>query len=41
MEWVDNVLQIAGFVLLVLGGWSVADSLARMARAMETERPRA
>ena len=36
MDWVD-LLRIGGFVLLALGGWSVTDSLARIAKAMETK----
>jgi hypothetical protein len=35
MEWVYDVLRITGFALLVLGGWSLSDSLARMAKVME------
>ena len=38
MEWLSDILQYAGFGLLVLGGWSVADSLARIAKAMEREK---
>ena len=38
MEWVWDVLRVVGFALLVLGGWSAVDSLARIAKALEAEK---
>jgi len=35
MEWAWDVLRFVGLALLMFGGWSVTDSLARIARAME------
>ena len=39
MDWLRDLLQIGGIVLLVLGGWSITDSLARIAKAMEAQKP--
>lgn len=39
MEWVYDILRVTGLVLLVLGGWSLTDSVTRIAKAMEHKEP--